>query len=273
MLHHSEWLDLCQKVPVGQKRRVFHGAERTAAMDVFNNPDSWSCYCHRCHKGAIQYKQFIEKPSAVIPDFKKYLDRTKLVSLKALRTHYSEKYKRLVIMLQSKGVSVPLLANLNPMYNLEDDRLVFSIGNVDIGRDCTGNSPAKWYKYPCEGKFIYLQGDSVHCKREPIILCEDLFSCAKITYYTRYSTMCLLGTNFEDAKLQFILEQNAHVVCATDGDDAGHAARRTIRSRCNLHGIPFTAVDVPLGFDPKDLSPLQLKELFHDLSNSTDQSS
>ena len=85
--------------------------------------------------------------------------------------------------------------------------------------------------------------------------------------------MCLLGTNFEDAKLQFLLEQNAHVICATDGDDAGHSARRTIRARCDLHGIPFTAVDVPLGLDPKDLSPLQLKELFHDLCNSIDQSS
>ncbi len=50
-MHRSEWLDQCKRVPVGQTRRVVHGAEGRPNLVLYNNPDSWSAYCERQVRG------------------------------------------------------------------------------------------------------------------------------------------------------------------------------------------------------------------------------
>ena len=261
-LHHSEWLDQAKAVPVGQKRRVYHGAERTAAMDVYNNPDSWTCYCHRCHGTGYMRKQFIEKVQEDVPVLRRYLDRRQLVSLTELHEKHLERFKRLVVLLHTKGVSLPVIDALEPMYNISDDRLVFQFYGVNIGRDCTDRSPMKWMIYHHDSPlgWVYLQGskDLIH-ERELVVLCEDLFSAQKIRHYTGVSTLCLLGTKFPNELAGELL--NKYVVCCTDGDDAGDKARRMIYNRCQLFGIPVTHADVPRGYDPKDLKPAELSKL------------
>ena len=262
-LHHSEWLDLARKVPVGQKRRHFHGAESTKALDVWNNPDSWSCYCHRCHTGAKVYKQFIEKVPDDTPLYRKYLDYKCLITLDQLYKTDLYKYKRVIKLLHDKGVSTVSIQALNPMYNTKDDRLVFRFKGVDIGRDCTDRSPAKWLVYHSDNPmgYVYLQGQNSYQTQEPVILTEDLFSAQKIRYYTGWSTLCLLGTSFKNDIAVFLLDKIA--VCATDGDKGGWKARSAIKTRCELFGIPFIPVDVPTGLDPKDIPPEGLIKMFN----------
>ena len=266
-MHHSEWLDLAKKVPVGQKRRHFHGAELTRALDVYNNEDSWSAYCHRCHTSAKVRKQFVERVDVTQPIYRRYLDKDCLITLEQLHDKHLFKFKTLVKLLHDKGMSTVTIDDLSPMYNTKDDRLVFRFKGVDIGRDCTGLSPAKWliYDNPDREGFVYLQGKNPYCTREPVILTEDLFSAQKIRYYTGYSTMCLLGTKFPNETVQFLLERQA--VTATDGDPAGWKARRLINSRCELFGIPCFSADIPDGLDPKDMTPEALIETFKFLEN------
>lgn len=261
-MHHSEWLDLAKKVPVGQKRRHYHGAELTKALDVWNNEDSWSAYCHRCHTSAKVRKQFIEKIDHVAPVFRRYLDRSSLITLESLHERYPAKYKALVKLLHDKGMSTVTIAPLNPTYNTKDDRLVFRFKGVDIGRDCTGISPAKWLLYDQDNAlgYVYLQGKNSFSTQEPVIMTEDLFSAQKIRYYTGYSTLCLLGTKFPNSTFQFLLDK--HAVIATDGDKAGWAAQRTINQRCELFGVKYSNVVIPEGYDPKDMTPTQLNEIF-----------
>lgn len=268
-MHESEWLDQAKLVPVGQKRRVFHGAERTRALDVWNNEDSWSAYCHRCHTSAIKYKQFLQKVDATVPVFRKWLDHKSLIGIDLLSRSFPDKYKALITMLQHKGVSLTVLADLNPRYNIADDRLVFTFGDVELGRDCTGRSEAKWLKYHKEDSksFLYLQGKNLRNNREVLVTCEDLFSAAKIRYYTGFSTMCLLGTRFEDAKLVHILENNCAVIACGDGDSGGWDCNRLVTSRCNLHGVPYSVCPIPDGLDPKDLSPEHLNQLLKDAAD------
>lgn len=261
-LHQSEWLDDAKRVPVGQKRRVYHGAEITAAMDVWNNEDSWSCYCHRCHQGGKVYKEFLQRADPDIPVYQKLLIPSDLINIGTLAVDHNTVYKDLILLLQSKGVSLVSINELNPMYNTRDKRLVFRFNGVDIGRDCTGRSPAKWlvYNHPKPRGYVYLQGSNAYRMREPVILTEDLFSAQKIRYYTGWSALCLLGTNFKDDTAHFLLDKLA--VVATDGDPAGHDAKINIFKRCDLFGIPACHVDVPDGLDPKDMKPDELIQLF-----------
>lgn len=159
-------------------------------------------------------------------------------------------------------MSTITIEDLKPMYNTKDDRLVFRFKGVDIGRDCTGKSPAKWLVYdnPDREGFVYLEGKNAYRTQEPVILTEDIFSAQKIRYYTGYSTMCLLGTKFPNETFQFLLEK--HVVTATDGDKAGWKASRIIHDRCELFGIHCTDAHIPDGLDPKDMSPDALIKTF-----------
>jgi DNA primase len=133
---------------------------------------------------------------------------------------------------------------------------------VDIGRDCTGLSPSKWLVYSNDNPkgFVYLQGKNTYQTREPVILTEDLFSAQKIRYYTGWSSLVLLGTNFKN-EIAYFLQDKLPVV-ATDGDSAGLAAKRSINNRCDLFGIPYRNVEISDGLDPKDYSPEGLIQLF-----------
>ena len=262
-MHQSEWIDAAKRVPVGQKRRVRHGGERTAAMDVWNNEDSWSAYCHRCHTSAKVYKQFLQKVDTSVPVFRRYWDHSRSVTLQELAEKHPEKHKATVVLLQTKGVSTAILERYKPMYCLTDDRLVFKFDGVYLGRDCTGRSEAKWLKYYHHEpkQYVYLQGTKAFDSYEPIVACEDLFSCAKVRHYTGYSALCLLGTGSEDSKFRFLLQEPRKLLIATDGDQAGWDSARELKARCEVLGIPYKVLNVPDGLDPKDMSPIELQEL------------
>lgn len=264
-LHHSEWLDAAKRVPLGQKRRVYHGAERTAAMDVRNNSDSWSAYCHRCGTSGWYSKGYREKLPERSQVSQKYLGRD-TVPIHALQA-YPEKYKALVTFLQSKGVSTTVLAELNPVYNLDDNRLVFSTQGVTIGRDVLGAHVAKWYRYYNEGagEFLYLQGSNPRYvqEREIVYVTEDLFSAQKLRYYTGCTAICALGTRVPDSLLVRLLDK---ACCATgDGDVGGQKLNGSLRRLCSTHCIPFSVYPVPDGYDPKDLNPFEINKLVEDL--------
>lgn len=273
-MHRSEWLDQCKHVPVGQSRRVYHGAEGRPNLVLYNNPDSWSAYCHSCKEGGKVMKTMMEPVDTSAPVFHKYLSTKDLVTLKGMEPRA---YKDLVNLLHDKGMSTALFKGLNVFYNTADQRLVFRFKGVDIGRDCTGRSPAKWLHYHNDNpaEYVYLQGKTVR-EYEPVIMTEDLFSAIKINYYTGYSAMCCLGTRITDEIVKSfsglsgdakerstnILRKERVAVFAFDGDGAGDRARRDASNRFGLRSIPFVSVSIPRGLDPKDLSAAELINLF-----------
>ena len=276
-MHRSEWLDQAKLVPVGQSRRVRHGAESRPNMVLYNNSDSWSAWCHSCHEGGRVNKEYFEPVDTSVPIYRKYLNTSKLVPLKGMD---AQKYKALVLLLHEKHMSTALLEPFNPMYNTEDDRLVFRFDGIDIGRDCTGRSPAKWLHYDRDSRaeYVYLKGKLIG-STEPLILVEDLFSAIKVNHYTGYSTLCCLGTRISDEIIRFITKPNVLrvepsewsgevrevqriAVAAFDGDSAGLAAERSLVSRLALRGMEYRTVRIPNGLDPKDMRPLELNETF-----------
>ena len=134
---------------------------------------------------------------------------------------------------------------------------MLSFSGVDIGRDCTGAAPAKWLKYHRDDGlgYVHLQGKNAQDTR--VVITEDVFSAAKITHYTGVSSMCLLGTGFDDQKVVQLL--NATVLVCTDGDKAGYNAARAIKQRLDVLGVPVQ-VRIKDGYDPKDMTPEELLE-------------
>lgn len=273
-MHRSEWLDEAKRVPVGQSRRVQHGAEGRKNLVVFNNTDSWSAYCHSCKEGGKVLKEYLEPVDTTAPVYRKYLDTRSLVHPSALD---KAKITNLVLMLHEKRMSLAVLAKHKPMYNTVDDRLVFRFKGVDLGRDCTGRSNAKWLHYHRDdpSEYVYLQG-KVLKDYEPVVLVEDLFSAIKVNHYTGWSTLCCLGTRITDEIIRTLsslvrpidgsttgTERVQRVaVAAFDGDSAGLAAERSLINRLGLRGLPFRTVRIPTGLDPKDLNPAELLAIF-----------
>lgn len=264
-MHTSEWLELAKKVPCGQSRRHYHGAESRPNLIVFNNPDSWSAYCHSCKTSGIIKKQYMQKVDEVAPLYRKYLNRKATIPLRQLALMHPHKHKVLVSLLHEKGVSTTILEPLVLGYCLTDDRLVMGLNGVLVGRDVTERSNAKWLRYATDtpDQHLYLQGTFRHHGREPVILCEDLFSTLKLHHYTGKSCLWLGGTRLDDAALMLLIKHNAEVLIATDGDDAGDAAACMIKQRCTLFGLPTQHIAIPRGYDPKDLKPNIIMELFN----------
>lgn len=259
MLHHSEWLELAKRVPVGQHRRVRHGAEPTSAMDVYNSPDCYSAYCHRCHDWGKVRKKFVE-PVTEPAMLRRYVDYKRLRTLEQVQSTEPKVYATIVKMLQAKGMSTVTVSDLNPKYSPMDKRLVFQFEGVGMGRDLTGSSPMKWFKYHHDNpkSYVYLRG-KIHSEPERIVITEDLFSAQKVRYYTGLSSMALLGTRLTDEALYQLYDKRP--VFAFDGDIGGVNGLREARPKLELLGTGFDVWNIPDGYDPKDLTSDHLLEL------------
>ena len=51
------WLRACKRLAVGQRAR-FRCCGRDAAGVLYNNPDAWEYYCHRCKQVGKEHKQY-----------------------------------------------------------------------------------------------------------------------------------------------------------------------------------------------------------------------
>lgn len=267
-MQHYEWLDDAKKVPVGQKRRVYHGAEKRPNLEVYNNSDSWSAWCYACGEGGKVRKEVLERVVEAPPKFQKYLSPKDCCTLQELAQHQPSKFKQLVLLLHRKCMSTALLAPYSPVYCLTDDRLVFTFKGASVGRDVTERSHAKWLHYysPTPMDYVYLQGEKTGSTQEPVVLTEDLFSAIKVRHYTGYSALCCLGTHISDNIITFLTKTKYppyYPVLAFDGDAAGDKAKRTASKRLSIRGVEFAAVKIKDGYDPKDYTCSELQALFN----------
>lgn len=262
-MHHSEWLSDAKNVPVGQKRRVFHGAEPTAALDVYNNLDSWSAYCHRCKQSGYVRKDMVAKASVIAPIKRKYLP-TNLVPMITLHRTDESTWRSIVMLLYKKGISLEILSKYKPMYSPVDCRLVFQFEGINVGRDITEQSISKWFVYANDNPkhYVYLQNEKRVQRGKYVVLVEDLFSAIKVHTYTGLDTLWLMGTNFKESILECVMD--SHVITFTDGDDAGIKCAQKIRNICELFDIPCDVINTKQGYDPKDYTGKELRKVLKD---------
>lgn len=256
-LHRDDWLREAQRLSVGQKKRVRHGFEPNAAMDVHNNADSWSAYCFRCHESGR-----VDKVHQSILRRVEEVDRVSPVPATVMRFADATQYEqqRMWRLLVEKGCPPGVIPEELLWYSRDVNRLVLMQGlpgtstTQALGRALDKWRTPKWLPYGAWfGKPMVWQ---TRTGAGVTVLVEDALSGYKVAkaieHYAPASSVrviATLGTRITDAFLPYIVQDT--VLCMYDGDKAGLDGFHAMRKRLSVWGKPVIDLRPPLG-DPKN---------------------
>lgn len=250
MLPREDWLRQAQQLSVGQKRRIRHSCG-PSALDVYNNPDSWSCWCFRCHDGGrvdkihqsvlrrvVETNHIQPLPETII----KFADATP----------YEQ--RRMWTLLVQKGCPPGVIPEELLWYERSVNRLMIRQGEQALGRALDSWRIPKWLAFGAwRGKPMVWQ---TRAGAGVTVLVEDVLSGFKVakaicTYAPQSSVRVIatLGTRITDAFLPYIVQDT--VLCMYDGDKAGLDGFEAMRKRLRVWGAPVLDLRPPLG-DPKN---------------------
>lgn len=251
MIPYHEWLDEAKLLHVGQSKRVHHGAEKRPNMLIQNTPSAYKVWCWHCNTGAIVRKQYSRVCVERSSDTRDY----EFVSIGELLKQDRQKYKDLVLFLQSKGVSLVLLEPYIIGFDNTSNRIVLQCGThanaALLGRAIYAASPAKW--------LTYKRGVSAYVGRynKTVIVVEDNFSALKVHHVMQCDTLALNGTKLTREALTYLLGK--HVVLHLDMDAAGQKGSAKIHKQLNAVGVCCTVIQAP---EPKELNQKQIRDLY-----------
>lgn len=262
-LPRAEWLHLAQRLAVGQKRRFRHGSERTAALDVWNQEDRWSAYCHRCGTSGVVFKEHQRVRRTVVD-----ADRISPVPADALPLSEAWSIERQTAwaLLVQKGCPPGVIPEEILYWSRQARRVLLKCGPVALGRAVDPNRMPKWLPY---GDWNGLP--MVWTTRRgagAMVLVEDALSGYKVAKsidtYAPESSVCVvatLGTKVTSRFLPYCM--NRTVVCMYDGDRAGERGYTGVRQRLAPWGQPVLNHAPEVG-DPKNMS---LSAIFEELKD------
>lgn len=250
----DEWLPQAKALHVGQKRRVRHGFEATAAMDVYNNGDSWTAYCHRCHKNG-----WVPKQHQRIQEARVEPDRVQPVPADVIHITQAGQYeqRRIWELLVQKGCPPGVLPEEVIWYSQSSNRILLRQGKQALGRALNLKQLPKWLAY---GE--WWNQPRVWWTRYraagPMVLVEDALSSYKVAkaieHYapeSNVSVLATLGTTVTSLLLPMV--QGRDVLCMYDGDKAGADGSAAVKRRLAVFGGTFKDIRPSQG-DPKDMT-------------------
>lgn len=254
-LHRDDWLKQAQQLSIGQKRRVRHGAEASNAMDVYNNDDSWSAYCHRCHEGGR-----VDKVHQSILRRVQEVDRVTPVPATVIRFADATQYEqnRMWSLLIQKGCPPGVIPEELLWYERSVNRLMLLHGSGPdtqaLGRALDSWRAPKWLPYGAWfGKPMVWQ---TRAGAGVTVLAEDALSSYKVAkaieLYAPGSSVrviATLGTRITEAFLPYVAGDT--ILCMYDGDKAGLDGFHAMRQRLRVWGKPVLDLRPPVG-DPKN---------------------
>ena len=255
------WLGIAKTLWIGDMVRLPHPSDKTARPSVIihNDDDKYRAYCHRRNQGDVVFKQHVIPRTAPegseqdsIPNDMQPLPSTTLEVQTAVET-----------FLISKGVPSKLIPDGVLHYSDNRKRLVFKLNaNTILGRDLTETSLCKWVDYTPHREGLVAVGNG-----SSLVLVEDSLSMYKVAWAMPDLTVtALLGTKIHAAHQLKAMEM-ARVIVMLDGDQAGRRGTTKVLRELRALGIPtISAVTMPDGKDPKDLSIQTIRDLINGLS-------
>ncbi|QAX92399.1 DNA primase [Providencia phage vB_PstP_PS3] len=254
------WLDKCKQLPVGTTAR-FRCCGSTKAAVLFNNSDSWSMYCFRCHTSLKEFKQY-QSLTEGLQQHKVTEVPTDLKKLSECSEYVQEAVYKFLL---TKGIYPSMVPDA--MFSAELKRVLFKVSAaVYMARALNQYQQPKWLQLGgrCGFAVVGKVQDPVR-----IVLTEDLLSAIKIDYVQRefgegnVLAVSLLGTKL-DTKLRAVIAQSGvPVLCMLDGDAAGYTGTRQIMKDLKVYTQVKTYAEQ--GLDPKDLSCQKLLEVLYNV--------
>lgn len=252
----APWLQACKRLAVGQTAR-FRCCGRTPAAVLYNKPEAWQMYCHRCKESLSERKQYV---SLVQPEV---LPRVLPAPAQLIQIHQTsvELQAQLYGFLMSKGIWPEMAGAV--YYSEQLKRLVWDLQNgTYLARALHSYQAPKWVMLGQPAQYAAAQ--PLQHPTEQAVLTEDWLSALKIQWVSKkYSSVpvtavSLLGTRLSLALKASLIQMNKPVLLMLDGDSAGYAGRDTIQRTLKpfLQTRSYT-ID---GLDPKDMTCQQILE-------------
>ena len=250
----EDWLPQAKELHVGQKRRVRHGFETSAAMDVYNNGDSWSAYCHRCHLAGWVPKQHQQLNQVRVDE-----SRVQPVPADALHISQASPYlqKQIWQLLIQKGCPPGVIPEEHIWHSQSANRILLRQGLQALGRALSARQSPKWLQFGSwwnQPKVWWTR----YRDAGPMVLVEDALSSYKVAAAIQHyapessvSVLATLGTTLVPSLLPMVMGRD--VICMYDGDAAGSVGSAGIKRRLAVFGGRFTDLRPEHG-DPKDMT-------------------
>lgn len=255
MLHRDDWLKAAQSLAVGQKRRIRHAFERTNALDVYNNEDSWSAYCHRCHQhGWVQKEHQSVRRAVVEPDRVAPVPAT----IKRLADASEHERRQAWALLIQKGCPPGVIPEEDLWIDQSVRRVMMCHGSGSaqrvLGRALDSHRLPKWLPYGAWHGLPMVWTTRTGAGAQVIV--EDALSGYKVAkaiqVYAPGSSLgvvATLGTVITDRFLPSLVGKE--VLCMYDPDKAGMDGLVAVRKRLNVWGCGVHDLR-PVTGDPKN---------------------
>ena len=252
----APWLQACKRLAVGQTAR-FRCCGRTPAAVLYNKPEAWQMYCHRCKESLSERKQYV---SLVQPEV---LPRVLPAPAQLIRIHQTsaELQAQLYGFLMSMGIWPEMAGNV--YYSEPLKRLVWDLQNgTYLARALHQYQQPKWVMLGQSAQ--YASAQPLQHPTELVVLTEDWLSALKTQWVSKkygsqpVTAITLLGTRLSLPLKARLIQLGKPVLLMLDGDSAGYAGRDTIQR--TLKPFLQTRSYTIGGLDPKDMTCQQILE-------------
>lgn len=266
-LDRSEWLESAQRLPIGGKCRVRHNFESRSNLMLFNNGDSWSCWCFACNEGGKVYKEHAQ----LIPND---LPCTTLPlkipgDCRALQDASQEDKHKVYKYLLKRGLDPKVnMDGVEVLVSPSTGRLLLKQqGGAYVGRGYLGQK-VKALTF-CNGiapKYAHHPADPGDFKDKVVVLTEDYLSALKVRFAMKEHgdvvVVSVQGSSIPTAIIPKLLNAKS-IQIMLDGDAPGIAGAKKIYHR--LKGLiqHVSIINTPLGKDPKDLHSKEIRRLLN----------
>lgn len=241
----APWLQACKRLAVGQTAR-FRCCGRTPAAVLYNKPEAWQMYCHRCKESLSERKQYV---SLVQPEV---LPRVLPAPAQLIQIHQTsaELQAQLYGFLMSKGIWPEMAGAV--YYSEQLKRLVWDLQNgTYLARALHQYQSPKWVLM---GQPAQYADAGTWLNTGVIVLTEDWLSALKVQYVSEkygsepVTAVALLGTRLSLPLKAKLIQLGKPVLLMLDNDEAGWAGSKMVQRTLK----PFLPVhDRVLRDDPK----------------------
>lgn len=252
------WLRACKRLAVGQRAR-FRCCGRDAAGVLYNNPDAWEYYCHRCKQVGKERKQYQRIQLQEEPRVQPSAPADAICISQAPAETQSFLYG----FLASKGIMPEMVEDAE--WSKEKQRIIFRVGSAALGRAVHARQQPKWVMYGQPIAFAVAAPAVAPAVAAvaplKVVLTEDYLSAIKYQHaITNYSVMnvqaiAMLGTRLPVQLRAWLIQNKPTVVLSLDNDQAGHSGaamiRRALRPFMSCHEIYYDG-------DPKEATIQEL---------------
>lgn len=257
----APWLAACKRLAVGQTAR-FRCCGRTPAAVLYNKPEAWELYCHRCKSHERERKQFV---SMAAPEV---LPRVLPAPAQLIRVSQApaEVQAHVYSFMVSKGLMPDMLEDA--LWSEELKRLVFQTQpGTYIARAMHSYQQPKWLMLGGAQSYAVAAPAKALDAVAVVVVTEDYLSARKVQHVaSKYSQMqvaatALLGTRLQLSLKSKLVQANKPVLLMLDGDAAGDAGTARI-SRELRPFMPVSSYQIP-DKDPKDMTVQEILSGLH----------